>query len=48
MGYKKGDFPITEKVAAEIVSLPMFPGLDSEQQSRVVAEVVAFAPVSKA
>ena len=48
MGYKKGDFPVTEKVAAEIVSLPMFPGLDSEQQSRVVAQVLAFAPVSKA
>ena len=25
--YKQGDFPVTEKVAAEIVSLPMFPQL---------------------
>ena len=27
LGYKKGDFLLTERVAAEIVSLPMFPQL---------------------
>jgi dTDP-4-amino-4,6-dideoxygalactose transaminase len=48
MGHKKGDFPITEKIASEIVSLPMFPGLDAERQSRVVEQVLAFAPCSKA
>jgi dTDP-4-amino-4,6-dideoxygalactose transaminase len=39
MGYAKGDFPVTERVAAEIVSLPMFPQLTAEQQERVAAEV---------
>jgi dTDP-4-amino-4,6-dideoxygalactose transaminase len=34
-GYKKGDFPVTEKVADEILSLPMFPGLTEEQIERV-------------
>jgi len=34
--YKKGDFPVTERVAAEILSLPMFPGLTEEMQARVV------------
>src|SRR5271170_2113988 len=38
LGYKTGDFPVTEKIAREIVSLPMFPQLTPEQQARVVAE----------
>lgn len=36
LGYRAGDFPITEKVAAEILSLPMYPGLTEEQQVRIV------------
>jgi dTDP-4-amino-4,6-dideoxygalactose transaminase len=48
MGYQKGDFPVTEKVSVEIVSLPMFPGLDATQQSRVVEHALAFAPCSNA
>jgi dTDP-4-amino-4,6-dideoxygalactose transaminase len=42
LGYLPGDFPRTEQAAAEIVSLPMFPNLTSEQQKRVVAEVRRF------
>src|SRR5580700_2672914 len=42
MGFKTGDFPVTEKVAPEIVSLPMFPQLTSEQQARVVDKVLEF------
>jgi dTDP-4-amino-4,6-dideoxygalactose transaminase len=38
-GYKKGDFPVTERIATEIVSLPMFPELTPEQQRRVVEKV---------
>jgi dTDP-4-amino-4,6-dideoxygalactose transaminase len=33
---KTGDFPVTESVAAEILSLPMFPGLTEEQVQRIV------------
>ena len=40
--YKQGDFPITEKVASQIVSLPMFPQLLAEQQARVVEEMRCF------
>jgi dTDP-4-amino-4,6-dideoxygalactose transaminase len=40
--YRLGDFPIAEKVAAEIVSLPMFPQLTAEQQARVVKEIQVF------
>jgi dTDP-4-amino-4,6-dideoxygalactose transaminase len=43
MGYRVGDFPATEKAAAEIVSLPMFPQLTGKQQARVVEEMLAFA-----
>ena len=43
MNYRKGDFPVTEQAAAEIVSLPMFPQLTADQQARVVEEIVKFA-----
>jgi dTDP-4-amino-4,6-dideoxygalactose transaminase len=39
LGYRKGDFPIAERVAAEIVSLPMFPNLSDDQQNRVVSGI---------
>lgn len=31
LGYKKGDFPISEKVCKEIISLPMWPELNKKQ-----------------
>lgn len=40
--YQSGDFPVAEKVASEIVSLPMFPQMTPEQQARVVQEVYSF------
>jgi dTDP-4-amino-4,6-dideoxygalactose transaminase len=42
LGYKAGDFPVCEKITAEIVSLPMYPQLTAAQQARVVDEIVAF------
>ena len=42
MGYKVGDFPVCEKAAAEIISLPMFPQLTADQQARVTEEVLNF------
>ena len=44
-GYKQGDFPVTEKVAAEILSLPMYPQLEPEQQQRVVQKAAEFVAV---
>ena len=40
--YSEGDFPVAEKLARQIVSLPMFPGLTLEQQKRVVEELIQF------
>jgi len=42
MGHRLGDFPVTEKVTREIVSLPMFPQLSAEQCERVVNEIANF------
>lgn len=38
-GYRRSDFPVTEKIAAEIVSLPMYPQLTAEQQARVADRI---------
>jgi dTDP-4-amino-4,6-dideoxygalactose transaminase len=42
LNYSPGDFPVAERVATQIVSLPMFPHLTSEQQARVVDEILLF------
>jgi dTDP-4-amino-4,6-dideoxygalactose transaminase len=42
LGYRAGDFPVTEAIAREIVSLPMHPQLHAEQQSRVVRSTLEF------
>ena len=42
LNYSPDDFPIASRVAVEIVSLPMFPQLTSEQQARVADEVLRF------
>ena len=39
LNYRQGDFPVSETVASEIVSLPIFPHLTPEQQSRIVEEI---------
>jgi len=31
LGYRKGDFPVTEKVSGEIISLPIYPHLEEEK-----------------
>jgi dTDP-4-amino-4,6-dideoxygalactose transaminase len=41
--FSPGDFPVAERVASEILSLPMFPGLSLESQRRVVAELIGSA-----
>lgn len=41
-GFKEGDFPVTEKVSAEILSLPMFPQLTDEQIFHVANSIKNF------
>jgi len=42
LGYRTGDFPVAERVAREIVSLPMFPQLSYSQQDEVITAVKEF------
>lgn len=37
MGFSKGDFPLSEKVYDEVLSLPMYPNLTDEEQQFVIS-----------
>lgn len=42
LGYKKGDFPIAEKLAREILSLPMFPELKTNEIVYICTQIKNF------
>lgn len=42
LNFPDGSFPVTERVAKEILSLPMFPGLEENQQISVAKHVLEF------
>ncbi len=46
LSYHRGDFPVAEKAAAEIVSLPMFPQLTPAQQATIVEEIRNFVQLA--
>jgi dTDP-4-amino-4,6-dideoxygalactose transaminase len=39
LGYRQGAFPVAETLAAELVSLPMYPGMSEHQVARVADSV---------
>jgi dTDP-4-amino-4,6-dideoxygalactose transaminase len=41
LGYKKGDFPISEYAADSVVSIPIYPELTAEEQGEVIEVVKA-------
>lgn len=43
LGYKHGDFPVAEKVAAQCLSLPMSPHLTADEQVRIADMIRAFS-----
>ncbi|MEO0095254.1 MAG: DegT/DnrJ/EryC1/StrS family aminotransferase [candidate division WOR-3 bacterium] len=43
LGYKEGDFPVSEKCANEIVSLPMFPELTKHEIEYVCSKIKEWA-----
>ncbi len=42
LGYKKGDFPVTEQLADNCLSLPMFPELNDDQLSYISETIKKF------
>jgi dTDP-4-amino-4,6-dideoxygalactose transaminase len=48
LGYTQGSFPVTEKAASEILSLPMYPQLGQEDQGQVAAKVCEFVEATAA
>ncbi len=43
LGHRQGDFPVSEAVAARVLSLPLFPHMTEEQVNRVVQSLEAAA-----
>lgn len=42
LGYRKGDFPVTEALSREILSLPLFPELTEQEQETVIRRIKRF------
>jgi len=42
LGHKEGDFPVSENLSLEVLSLPIYPELKEEQQRAVVAAIAGF------
>jgi dTDP-4-amino-4,6-dideoxygalactose transaminase len=42
LGYKRGDFPISETAANEVLALPMYPELREDEQQTVVETIASF------
>lgn len=42
LGYHKGDFPVTEKCANEVLSIPLYNGMTEEEQDYVIGALNAF------
>ena len=42
LGYKEGDFPITEHYANTVLSIPMYVGMTAEEQTRVIEALNQF------
>ena len=42
LGHKKGDFPITERNADEVLSLPMYNGMTFDEQTQVISTINKF------
>jgi len=48
LGYGPGSLPVTERLCSEVLSLPIFPELSSEQQQQVVTVLQTIAASSQA
>ena len=42
LGFKEGDFPMTERLAKEVLSIPMYNGMTKEEQTFIIDAINAF------
>ena len=42
LGFRRGDFPIAEQYADEVLSLPMYNGMTEEEQTYIIEKINAF------
>ena len=42
MGYKEGDFPVSEKLSKQVLSLPVNPFVTTEDIEKIVEKIVQF------
>jgi len=42
LGYREGDFPVSERIASQGLSLPMYPQLTADQQNQVADKIKGF------
>ncbi|MDW7695403.1 DegT/DnrJ/EryC1/StrS family aminotransferase [Flammeovirgaceae bacterium SG7u.111] len=42
LGYKKGDFPVAEKISQTCLSLPIYPGLQEGEQQYIIEKIKTF------
>ena len=42
LGYKRGDFPVSERAVEEVLSIPIYPELSSSEQDEVVNTILGF------
>jgi len=47
LGYKKGNFPYTEKIAEEILSIPLYPDLKKTSQEYIIDSINKFIVANK-
>tara|TARA_B100000700_G_scaffold330880_2_gene459712 strand:+ start:4802 stop:5980 length:1179 start_codon:yes stop_codon:yes gene_type:complete len=43
MGFQKGDMPLTESLSDEVLSLPLFPEITSDEQEYVAKKIISLA-----
>jgi dTDP-4-amino-4,6-dideoxygalactose transaminase len=42
LGFKRGDFPVAERLAGEVISLPIYPELPAGELEQVCAAIAEF------
>lgn len=47
LGFKRGDFPIAEKAADEVLSIPIYNGMVDDEQEYVIKKINEFKPEGK-